>query len=102
MDEKHEKVTVKIGPMVYEVVEEKGLTTFDGDKKLSGHIIYDSRQIRIEAQLSEQSKRQILWHEILHGILTQAGIELEDVEKSVDVLAFGIMGVLQDNQWLTK
>ena len=92
---------VKIGPMVYAVVEEKGLVDGDKSRKLDGHIRYNDCQIAVEAGMSPQAKRQTIWHEIVHGILTQAGYTKQG-ETMVDALAYGIMGVLQDNPWLKE
>ena len=43
-----------------------------------------------------------LWHEMLHGILLNAGYtrkdnSTEDVERMIRVLATGIVGILEDN-----
>jgi hypothetical protein len=92
---------IRIGPIVFKVVLVWRLTAEDNTKKIDGHIVYSSSEIKIEAGLEEQRKRQVIWHEIIHGILTQAGIYDQD-EKAVDVLAHGVMDVLHDNPWLCK
>lgn len=92
---------IKIGPIIYEVVEEKGLTTPDKNSKLDGHIRYGPCEIAVDVDLSEQSKRVTIWHEVVHAILETAGIHKHD-EGMVDALAYGIMGVLQDNEWLRE
>lgn len=91
--------TIKIGPIKYKVVETEGLN-LDG-KPLDGHIVYNECEIRVKAEMNEQAKRQTTWHEIIHGILTHAGITGEK-EATVDVIAFGVMAVLQDNPWLRE
>ena len=85
--------SVKIGGIVYDVVETSGL--FDESTKLNGHIEYQKTKIELESNMSAQCKKVILFHEILHGIMTQAG--LENDEKLVEILAYGLVGVLQDN-----
>lgn len=70
----------------------------DGDTKLDGHIKYRPYSINLDAELGEQGERVVLWHEVLHGILAQAGFRHEDEhEQLLDALAYGIVQVLQDN-----
>jgi hypothetical protein len=90
---------IKIGAITYDIVEEKGLTNGDKDAKLDGHIRYSECQICVEAGLAGQAKRQVIWHEVIHGILTHAGIRKHD-EALVDALAYGLMDLLKNNPWL--
>ena len=39
-------------------------------------------------------KRVTLWHELIHGILENAGIHNHD-EQQIDAIAYGIVAVLQ-------
>jgi len=87
---------IKIGPINFEVVYTKNL--FDDNKKLDGNIQYSRCTIEIEENSSVQHQRQVLWHEIIHGILTQAGVDLgKQTETVCDAVAYGIMDVLDDN-----
>jgi hypothetical protein len=90
---------IKIGAISYAVVEIEGLHT-EGEK-LDGHIKYGPCEIRLEATQSPQAKRQVLWHEILHAILTHAGYRKHD-DGRIDALAYGIMSILQDNPHLRQ
>lgn len=90
---------IKIGGLDYEVIEEHNLCAEDGTKRLNGHIVYDQCQIKVDSTLDRQVKNQTIWHEILHGILTHAGIE-EQSETHIDVIAYGIVQVLRDNSEL--
>jgi len=92
---------IKIGGMVYQVVEVQGLTNGDKDTKLNGHIKYNDCEICVEAGLSPQAKLQTIWHEIVHGILTQSGAPKQN-ELMIDALAYGIVDVLKNNPWLTE
>ncbi len=92
--------TIKIGPITYTVVKKDGLTSLDKSAKLDGHIVFSECQIKVEQSLSPQAERQVIWHEVLHGIITQAGREHN--EELIDVLAYGIMDVLQANPWLAE
>ena len=91
--------TVKIGPMTYTVRYIHGLHS-DGDK-LNGYIKHNSQEILIEDDMCAESKRQTLWHEIIHGILMQGGFH-EHNDRVVEVIAYGLLGVLQGNRWLRE
>lgn len=64
-----------------------------------GHIDYDKSLIELSATdgTEHQKRCKILWHEILHGIIEHAGINVKNEEDVVDVLSKGIYQVLQDN-----
>ena len=88
---------VKIGAQVFSIRRQGELKNTDGIEELDGRIIYSSSEILLEDRLDTFSTRQVLWHEVIHGILTQAGIRNED-EKLVDLLSYGIIQVLEDNK----
>lgn len=88
---------VKIGPVIYEVKQE-ARTAADS---CYGQIIYAESLITLMPGMSAQRQEMTLWHEILHGILTQGGYREQD-EQVVDVLAHGLMQVFQDNPELIK
>ena len=90
---------VKIGPVVYEVQYKEGLRGHD-DLLLDGNIVYSDCLINIASGQHPQHQLVVLWHEILHGILTAAGIELDNNEQVVTALAHGVMGVVVDNPQL--
>lgn len=94
----NEMKSVKVGPITYEVVLVDDL--HDGTTKLDGWVRYAECVVRLDSRLSPQSMRQTLWHEILHALVTQGGLKQD--ERYVDVLAYGIMEVLQDNPWLGR
>jgi len=88
--------SVKIGGITYPISRVDDLR--DESQKLDGWIRYRPYSIQLDSGIGEQGERVVLWHEILHGILTQAGISYEDEHESVlDALAYGISQVLQDN-----
>jgi hypothetical protein len=88
---------VKIGPITYEIVEIDELG--DKDEKWMGYAKHDQAIIELDKNLPPQSKHQILWHEILHGLIYQMGIEDHD-ERLIEALSFSVIQVLQDNPWL--
>jgi hypothetical protein len=87
---------VKIGGIVYSInIVDKLLS--DDNTKLDGQISYTNSEINLDSRLSEQTRYQILWHEILHGILTHAGNTELIGEEDINVLAYSIMQILRDN-----
>lgn len=94
-------MVIRIGGIDYEVEEVPNLCTEDGTKRLNGHILYDSCRIRIDENLSQQTKSLVMWHEILHGILTHAGVQ-EQSEAQIEALSYGIVQVLRDNPQLLE
>jgi hypothetical protein len=90
---------ILIGGIYYDVVIVENLRSDEG-VKLDGHIVYGRNEIRLEATLSEQAKWQVMLHEVVHGILSQAGQDMKD--EAVDALAYGVLGFVQGNQWEVK
>lgn len=91
--------TVKIGPIVFDVEchEELLGQEVDGARRaLNGHIQYDECKIQVRAGMPPQRRYQVLWHEVVHGLLALGGMYQQD-EQMVEVLANGIVMVLQDN-----
>lgn len=66
-----------------------------------GHISYDDCCIEISKTDARAHERKcvILWHEIIHAILDNAGEELpkDDEERIISILAAGIYQILKDN-----
>jgi hypothetical protein len=67
----------------------------DGPTDLDGWIQWGQLRILIDKDLADDKKQVILWHEILHGILEQAGHAQN--EDALDALAYGIVQVVDDN-----
>lgn len=92
---------IKIGAFVYSVEYIQGLR--DGERKLDGHIDTSQSLIRVEAEMSDQAKVQTILHEVLHGINVEIGRpKMNNKERYIDALAFGIYRVLRDNPDLVK
>lgn len=86
--------SIRIGPIDYKVHETCDIND-DGLFDMADQVIL------IQKRLKPQLKRQTLWHEILHGIMYQAGIK-EHNERMVDAVAYGIVAALRDNPSLRK
>lgn len=83
---------IRIGAIAYQVATVEELA----DGQLHGDINFGKCRIRIAADGDVQKQHVTLWHEVLHGILYQAGMTDQD-EQTIDALAYGIVQVLRDN-----
>lgn len=98
MNENKMSARVKIGPQTFNIIIREDLHQEDG-KKLDGWIKFSESNIYLDSRLDPFAYKQVLWHEIIHGLLTQSGVT-NIPEESVDSLSYGIMSILQDNEWL--
>lgn len=87
---------VKIGAIVYEVLEHDSLQNDDGND-CYGETLHHLQQINLWSQVSPASKYVTLWEEIIHAILINAGYNGDHDERMVSALAHGIAQVLIDN-----
>lgn len=90
---------LKIGTLTYTVVEKADLVgrNKDGERTwLYGDVRYRKQRIRLERKLPEDKKLVTVWHEAIHAILEQAGIN-DETEPLVIALSYGIVRILQDN-----
>lgn len=86
---------VRIQGLEYSVEQIYGLS--DGAKVLTGEIWHMMLRIRLQSEQAPQRAAVTLWHEILHAVIEQNGLELEDEEHVVDTLAFAVYQILEDN-----
>ena len=89
--------SVRIAGVEYKVILTPNL--MNGAVAAYGHIDYENSVISLSDTfgVEHQKRCQILWHEILHGIRENNGMEIENEEAVVDMFAKGIYQVLQDN-----
>nr|DAH12382.1 MAG TPA: putative metallopeptidase [Bacteriophage sp.] len=86
---------VRIQGLEYSVEQIYGLS--DGAKVLAGEIWHMELRIRLQSEQAPQRAAVTLWHEILHAVVEQNGLKLEDEEHVVDTLAFAVHQILEDN-----
>jgi hypothetical protein len=91
---------MRIGAFDYTITMVDELT--DGPNKLLGSILYAQTAILLEQNQSAQAMRQVLWHEVLHAILVQAGHDGKLSDPVIEAVTHGIVGVLRDNSWLAE
>ena len=92
---------VRIGGIDYTIKRVPRLVSADGD--LCNGLFDSNRsviELNSENELSQGRIEQVLIHEILHGIVFTTGLNLEDEEITVNVLAKGLYQVIKDNPQL--
>jgi len=86
--------TIRIGVLDYTVRVERDPRSED-DRKLYGEIAYGEGTIRIDASAKPAFQAVVLWHELIHGLLEQAG--QEQSEATCNAIAFGVVQLLRDS-----
>lgn len=87
---------IKILATEYQVEEVNQINKYE---RLLGEIQYTEQKIKIDKDISEDMKKEVLIHEILHGILEKLGyIELNDDEQKVQSIASTLYSVLKENK----
>lgn len=87
---------VRINGIDYPVVYEARLN--DGAHICHGQSLFDDCLIKLNPDSQAQQKQCVtLWHEILHILIDNAKLTIEDEERVVTALSSGIYQVLQDN-----
>lgn len=85
---------VRIGSQRYDIFYIKNYE--NGNRPLAGRIVSEQSEIFIDSSMDEFNQRQTLFHEIIHGLLDHGGIRKHD-EKTIDILAYGLMQLIEDN-----
>ena len=90
---------VKIGPIRYTVSRDPLIS---GD----GLVRYADASILIKPGLSKDYEAVVLWHEILHAIITDGGLRAFIPEKALEPLmecmSVGLLNVIRDNPRLKE
>ena len=83
---------VRIGSFDYEIVSVPHLIS---DYRLLGQSLTEAQVIKIDPDTTLQTKAQVIWHEILHGISEVYGCGLDD--SNIDRMAQGIASTLESD-----
>lgn len=86
---------VKIAGIEYKVQEIPGM---ENEFNHLGQILYTRGTIKIERDLSDDRKQQVLIHEVLHGVFYEAGYEEQD-EDLINRVSIVLHQVLKDNKF---
>ena len=88
---------MKIGWRDYKVIFEKD-PEIDGEV-IGGAINANTSVIKINTEFTGKASQKILIHEVVHGILFNAGKQtFSENEELVECIANGIMQVIYDNE----
>lgn len=86
---------IKVGSVVYDV-EEVEFVEINGNKNYMGKCDYHNTKIEILSSLSEERKKDVLVHELVHAIFDEAGFDDQD-EDIVNRFGKVLCRVLIDN-----
>lgn len=64
-------------------------------KDLLGQCVYEDGVINLRAEMNDQRKAQVLWHEVLHAVDGDAQLNLS--EQQIASMANGLLSALRDN-----
>lgn len=93
------KNKVKIMATEYDLEE---VEQIDKYQRLLGQIDYVEQTIKIDKNISEDMKKEVLLHEILHGILEKLGFEgINSDEQKVHSIASTMYLVLKENNFIS-
>lgn len=87
---------IKIGSMEYEVIKTDKPILLDNEV-CNGVIDYENLFIEINTNRAIQKQEETFIHEILHGIIHERNLILEDEEKIVEEISKGLYQVIKDN-----
>jgi len=95
---------VKVGCYEFEVIETEDPIIIENNSNYSGCVDYHDIKIKIMSKLANSYKYQILWHELLHVLISYFDIDFknDNEEKIIDCLARGILMILKDNEFKMK
>lgn len=88
---------VRVGAYDYEVISDTTIAR----EGLLGEIDTVEHCIRVLPTLNPMALKHVLYHEVIHGILSHAGI-MEHDELVIDAIANGLVQVFRDNPWLVE
>jgi len=91
---------LRIGPYIYRVEYVKDLRAAD-DTRLAGNIEYEQNVISVDRDNVEAVQLVTLFHEMIHGILANAGI-VHHKERLIDAIATGMVQAFIDNPDLAE
>lgn len=89
---------IRIGAFDYRITkEEKPIIR---NTLMNGIHNGDDLVIQINHTSAPQRQVQVVWHEVMHAILSSGGIELSNEEQVIETMSHGVVQVLRDNPWM--
>ena len=99
MASKKKNPSIRIGAIEYEIKHTDDLR--HDDTELMGCIIHTDSTIHLRTGMSDQITPVVLLHEIIHGILSNAGVKKHS-EHVIDALAYGLLELERNNPGVLK
>lgn len=91
-------MTIKIGAIPFSVSLTDGFAEDDANNVCCGQVEHDAAKISIRRIMPVEQRRATLWHEILHAMFNQMGLNgTKQEERIVTALGYGIAALLDDN-----
>ena len=91
---------IKLMATTYDVEE---VEQIDKYQRLLGQIAYTDQIIKIDKNISEDMKKEVLIHEIFHGVLEKLGYnDLNEDEQKVQSIASTLYLVLKENNLISS
>lgn len=89
-------MNITIGDIPYEIKLAENLHS--GSDELLGEIDHYKANITLDENLPGAMLPVVLWHEVLHGVCNQTGLELS--EEAITALAYQVCSLLNKNPLL--
>ncbi len=86
--------TINVAGINYNIVQVDGLSEEYG---LGGQILYQKGIIKIDADMCQDKKEQVIVHELVHSIFNEAGYDNQE-EEMVNRLGIVLYQVLKNNK----
>ena len=90
---------IRIGPVEYDITKHETLSIDDRD--FAGLYNSTTAEIKLLGDMPGTVTGAVLLHEILHGILTHAGLT-DHPEGMIDAIAYGLLDLARNNPKLLK
>ncbi len=95
------KDKIKIGSMEYEVIKTSKPILLD-NQACNGIIDYEYLFIEINTNRAVQKQEETFIHEVLHGIIRERNLVLENEEMIVEEIGKGLYQFIKDNPEVFK
>lgn len=86
--------TINVAGINYSIVQVDGLSE---EYDLGGQILYQKGIIKIDADMCQDKKEQVIVHELVHSIFNEAGYDNQE-EEMVNRLGIVLYQVLKNNK----
>ncbi|MCA9921993.1 MAG: hypothetical protein KC421_06470 [Anaerolineales bacterium] len=94
--------TINVSNIPYQVVLKQDLRSSKGDDQLLlGEVIYKEQRISLDADMAPDVGIITLLHELIHAMLSNAGIQEHD-EQWIEIVSVGFVSLIRQNPALLR